>query len=143
MTKKQNKTTGRAPAPRRGRGSGPRYSLEERLKAVEQVKAGAKRWAVARALGISAASAGLWVRAFEKKGLEGLKNPKVAVSGPQSRAHRKGKRVVHEEAIKQTKQANPQAGTRRIRDLLRRFEAIGVSEQDVRRVLHEAGLISR
>ena len=32
-------------------------------------------------------------------------------------------------------------GTRTIRDVLARFEALGVSEQQVRKILHEEGLI--
>src|SRR5262249_14202147 len=38
--------------------------------------------------------------------------------------------------------ANPEWGTRRIRDVLARFEGLGVSETTVRRILHDAGLIA-
>ena len=37
------------------------------------------------------------------------------------------------------RQQHPEYGTRRISDVLRRFEALGVSETTVRRILHEEG----
>jgi transposase len=45
------------------------------------------------------------------------------------------------EAVLALKKANPEYGTRRIREVLRRFEAIGISESEVRRMLHEAKLL--
>jgi len=45
------------------------------------------------------------------------------------------------EAVLALKEEHPEYGTRRIRDVMRRFEGLGVSETLVRRVLHEAGLI--
>jgi transposase InsO family protein len=36
---------------------------------------------------------------------------------------------------------HPEYGTRRIRDVLARFEALGVSETEIRRILHEEGLL--
>ena len=39
-------------------------------------------------------------------------------------------------------ESNPEWGTRRIRDVLARFEGLGVSETTVRRILHEAGLVT-
>lgn len=45
------------------------------------------------------------------------------------------------EAVLALKQAHPEFGTRRIRDVLKRFEAIGISESEVRRMLHEAKLL--
>ncbi|HEY6909601.1 MAG TPA: hypothetical protein VI356_09545, partial [Myxococcales bacterium] len=45
------------------------------------------------------------------------------------------------EAVWALKKAHPDYGTRRIRDVLKRVEAIGTSESEVRRMLHEAGLM--
>lgn len=39
------------------------------------------------------------------------------------------------------KQQHPDMGTRRLADVLRRFDGLGVSEATVRRILHEEGLM--
>jgi transposase InsO family protein len=44
-------------------------------------------------------------------------------------------------AVVQSRREHPEHGTRRIRDLMARFEGLGVSETTVRRILHEEGLL--
>ena len=45
------------------------------------------------------------------------------------------------EAVVQSRRAHPEQGTRRIRDVMARFQGLGVSETTVRRILHEEGLL--
>src|SRR5207249_1159453 len=73
-----------------------------------------------------------WWLEYEAHGAKGLE-PKARQKTPSSNAV--------SEAVVEKKREHPDAGTRRIRDLLARFEAIGVSETQVRKVLHEAGLM--
>jgi transposase InsO family protein len=44
-------------------------------------------------------------------------------------------------AVVASRKEHPEHGTRRIRDLMARFEGLGVSETSVRRILHEEGLL--
>jgi transposase InsO family protein len=44
-------------------------------------------------------------------------------------------------AVVESRRQHPEHGTRRIRDLMARFEGLGVSETTVRRILHEEGLL--
>jgi transposase InsO family protein len=44
-------------------------------------------------------------------------------------------------AVVASRQKHPEHGTRRIRDLMARFQGLGVSETTVRRILHEEGLL--
>src|SRR5438270_518670 len=53
------------------------------------------------------------------------------------------KRDPRREAVIAAKQAEPQAGSRRIRDVVKRFFGIGTSETTVRRVLQEQGLVEK
>jgi transposase InsO family protein len=89
---------------------------------------------VARACGVSANTAILWVRRYRARGVDGLL-PAVAlppVLTPATEARR--------EAVVTLRRAHPEVGARRIRDILQRFHALGVSERTVRRILHEEGL---
>jgi hypothetical protein len=45
------------------------------------------------------------------------------------------------EAVLALKKGNPEYGTRRIRDVLKRLETLPISETEVRRMLHEAKLL--
>jgi putative transposase len=45
------------------------------------------------------------------------------------------------EAVVQSRSEHPEHGTRRIRDVMARFQGLGVSETTVRRILHEEGLL--
>jgi len=47
------------------------------------------------------------------------------------------------EAVVEARRAHPEHGTRRIRDVMARFQGLGVSETTVRRILHEEGLLER
>src|SRR5882672_7609621 len=112
------------------------HSLELKLQVLQQLKAGAAVSDVCRAFGLAITTVALWRRAYAQGGYEAL-FPKVP--GPAKRqAEAEDPR---REAVLALKQANPEYGTRRIRDVLKRFEALPISETEVRRMLHEAKLM--
>jgi transposase InsO family protein len=78
----------------------------------------------------------LWVDAYKRGGVDALM-PQVRgpVGAPDAG------RAAKEQAVVGLRKEHPEYGTRRIRDLLARFETLGVSETQVRDILHEAGLI--
>ena len=45
------------------------------------------------------------------------------------------------EAVVQARRDHPEHGTRRIRDVMARFQGLGISETTVRRILHEEGIV--
>ena len=74
--------------------------------------------------------------AFRKHGPSALESKRGRAPG--LRALKESPAREHVIALKRE---HEEWGTRRIRDVLKRFETLGVSEQVVRRILHEEGLI--
>lgn len=127
MSKKKKRGPG-------GREIAPAYKLlvvQERMKGTPEAE-------VAAAFGVSAAAVQKWTSAFRKHGPAALESKRSKRGKPGLRPLKSG--PVRDKVI-ELKQEHEQWGTRRIRDVLARFEAIGVSEPQVRRILHEAGLI--
>ena len=96
---------------------------------------GQSTFAVARKLGVPYTTAILWVKAYRERGEEALTVKKPALhpnlkKPPDERA----------KAILATHQQSPRSGSRRIRDVMRRFLGIGTSETTVRRVLRSEGI---
>jgi transposase InsO family protein len=106
---------------------------------VEEVESGrATPNQLARTLGISRTTIDNWLQSFRAGGLEALvARPAGPPPGGKASQEREAKR----EAVTELREAHPEYGTRRIRDVLARFEALGVSESEVRRIPHEEGLI--
>lgn len=135
-----NSSRGREPTPEKDRvHSGLRapytYALKVRV-AQEVVDHGASQTAVSKSFGLSLTTIAEWVRLYRKGGADALlPHPRMPSTSPSVAQQ------VKREAVVATRQADPERGTRTIRDLLARFEAIGVSETAVRSILHEAGLI--
>jgi transposase InsO family protein len=77
----------------------------------------------------------MWVKAYRERGEEALKVKKPAL-------HPNLKKPADEraKAVLATHDAQPHAGSRRIRDVMRRFLGIGASETTVRRVLRAKGV---
>jgi len=128
MTKKKRTGSG-------GREIATAYKLlvvQERLKGTPVKE-------VAEAFGVSEAAVQKWTLAFRKHG------PTALESGRGKRRGKTGLRPLRtspiREAVVEVKREHEDWGTRRIRDVLARFEALGVSEQQVRRILHEENLI--
>jgi len=99
------------------------------------VDKGLSTFAVAHKLGVPYTTAVMWVKAYRERGEEALKVRKPALhpnlkKPPDERA----------KAILATHDEQPHAGSRRIRDVMRRFLGIGTSETTVRRVLRAEGI---
>jgi transposase InsO family protein len=110
--------------------------VELRLRvAREVVEEEAPLAEVARVFGLATTTIAEWVRRYRQGGLDALV-PKPIVPPPREKAPDPAR-----EAVKAVKVDHPEYGTRRIADVLRRFEALGVAESTVRRILHEEGLL--
>jgi transposase InsO family protein len=105
--------------------------VQERLKGTPEAD-------VATAFGVSKAAVTKWTNAFRRHGAS-------ALGSKRGRGGKTGLRPLRpspvREQIVELKRTNEDWGSRRIRDVLARFEALGVSEQQVRRILHEEGLL--
>src|SRR5438552_2061270 len=119
-------------------GSGKRktHSLELKLQVLQELNAGTAVSDVCRAFGLATTTVGLWRQAYAKGGYEAL-FPRRPGPARLTEAAFDPRR----EAVIALKKANPEYGTRRIRDVLKRFEALPISETEVRRMLHEANLL--
>jgi transposase len=87
---------------------------------------------------MSPTTIGTWVRNYKAGGADALV-PSVRRGPTRSRDTIAG--ATHRDAVVEARREHPDWGTRRIRDVLARFEALGVDEHAVRRILHDAGLI--
>lgn len=135
MAKK--KRTGRAPAAPKRRGPVP-YDI--RIRVVQSVMRGATYADAAVAFGLSTACVQKFMALFRSGGLEALR---LTPTEAQVAGRKKGKKRPQHEAVVALKQSNPELGARKIRDILARFEALGVSETTVRRILNEEGLTQK
>jgi transposase InsO family protein len=99
------------------------------------VDEGLARSAVARACGVSANTAQVWIRRYRRGGVDALMPARAPLGVPPREAD------ARREAVVALRRAHPEIGARRIRDL-QRFHALGVAERTVRRVLREEGLLT-
>ncbi len=145
MTRKKD----RGPTPPRGKDSGRSerahrgerapFTFEFKLRIVKLVvESEAPQQPTARAFGLSPTTLSEWVRAYREHGEDGLRPFAERRPAPPKKAAPEAFR----EAVIGLREENPEMGTRRIRDMLARFDALGVSETQVRKILHEAGLIA-
>jgi transposase InsO family protein len=118
---------------------GPELPAEYKLAAVQERLRGTKEAEVAKAFGVKPPTVGKWLKLFRDKGVAGLKSRRAEVNALK-RKPSVGSEVKREQVVA-LKREHETWGTRRISDVLARFEGLGVSEQQVRRILHEAGLI--
>jgi transposase len=110
-----------------------------RRRVVEQVVlGGATASGIARAFGLSQTTVSDWVKRYRERGIAGLVAKPRQVPTPRAKTTQQ---EVRHAAVVEQRRAHPEHGTRRIRDVLGRFSALGVSETEVRRILHEEGLI--
>src|SRR5262245_2670229 len=120
-----------------GNPGGRGYALSFRLKAVELVLAkGATVDQAARLLGAASQTIRRWVEKYSHGGIDAL-TPKPAAPTPKPASMAQ---QVRRDAVVALRTEHPEWGAQRIRDVLERFQALGVSETEVRRILHEAGL---
>ncbi|MBK7861700.1 MAG: IS481 family transposase [Archangiaceae bacterium] len=115
------------------------YTPEFRKRVVrEVVEDGTSASEVADVFGVSREAVYNWVKAFKAHGESALDT-----KTPGRKAQPKAADVpdTKRDAVVAVKQAFPNFGARKISDSLRRFEALGVSATQVRRILHEEGLL--
>ncbi len=119
------------------RGPGNAYPLELRLRAVREViERGLSTEDVSRAFGVGHTTLANWLAFYRERGVDGLVPMQ---SGPRPRPVLDADPL--RDAVTDARREHPEHGTRRIRDVLARFEGLGVSETVVRRILHEEGLL--
>jgi len=111
----------------------PREVREALVRAV--IERGLSAHVVCKQLGVPYTTAVMWVKNYRERGEASLEVRKVA-----QRPHLKKPASAKSQAILATREAQPNAGSRRIRDCVRRFLGIGVSETTVRRVLKAEGI---
>jgi transposase InsO family protein len=104
------------------------------------VERGESAMALSKLLGISPYTLRDWAFQYRRRAAEHRE------TGQSSGADRKRQEMPREadqtrEAVVRSKREHPEQGTRRIRDELERFEGIPLSEQSVRRILHEEGML--
>jgi transposase InsO family protein len=118
----------------RGRELATAYKLlvvQERLKGTPEKD-------VAMAFGVSAAAVQKWTTAFRRNGPAALESNR----GRRGKAGLRPLRSANaREQVVALKREHEDWGTRKIRDVLERFQALGLSEQTIRRVLHEEGMV--
>jgi transposase InsO family protein len=110
-----------------------RAPLELKLAAIDALAKGLSAREVADLIGVSDGSVYKWRQVFEKEGVTGLQK-KASSPTVKRRCQALEARIVAR------REENPEAGVRRIRDDLRRQEAVSVSAETVRQVVNEHGL---
>jgi transposase InsO family protein len=111
-----------------------------RVRIVQAVMRGTRQADVAVAFGVSVAVIQKFLTLFDSGGMEALRLNQRGARSDTTSSRPRGRTAPVAEVVA-ARAANPEWGTRRIRDVLARFEGLGVSETTVRRVLHEAGLL--
>ncbi|HVO29124.1 MAG TPA: IS481 family transposase [bacterium] len=120
-------------------GSRRAWPVELRVRAAQAVvEDGMSMMAVAKAFGVPHTTICDWVRRYRQFGADGL-----APGATLSTRDALRKIDPRRKAVIDAKREAPERGTRRIRDILERFEGLGISETTVRRILHEEGLLER
>lgn len=132
-TKPADATSVAANTRRIGKRQSPPAPLEIKLLALEALATGLSRKEVAEIIGVAAVTLGGWQKQYDSGGLPGLyrKPSSVAV---------KNRCTLLEQRIVAQRRDHPEHGVRRIRDELRRGEALEVSAETVRTTVNEAGL---
>jgi transposase InsO family protein len=133
VTKPADATSAVANTRRTGKRQSPPAPLEIKLLALEALATGLSRKEVAEIIGVATVTLSAWQHQYDTGGLPGLyrKPSSVAV---------KHRCTLLEERIVAQRREHPEQGVRRIRDELRRGEALEVSAETVRTTVNEAGL---
>jgi transposase InsO family protein len=96
---------------------------------------------VSQAFGIPATTITEWARRYRKYGTDTKRWPEEG-RPTRKEAEAERRRVdPRRTAVVASRREHPEHGTRRIRDLMARFQGLGISETTVRRILHEEGLL--
>ena len=112
------------------------YTAEYRRRlAAQVVEHGASAHQVSAVFGVAYTTVAEWVRKYREGG------PAALAEKPRVPPPRTPAQETKRQAVTALRREHPEFGTRRIRDLLARFSALGVSETAVRAILHEEGLL--
>src|ERR1041385_2021734 len=114
---------------------GPELPAQYKMAAVQERMRGTSEADVAKAFGVSKAAIAKWMRLFRDGGPSALESRRTKASGVRAAPN-----AVKREHVVAVKEDHAEWGARRIRDVLARFSALGVSEQEVRRILLDEGL---
>jgi transposase InsO family protein len=106
-----------------------------RAKAVDAVKRGADLEKVADLIGATPDTLERWIDAFDASGAAGLHDR------PRGRPRMPSQSEAIRKPILEAKREHPEYGARRVRDVLRRMDGLGTSEQRVRSILDDEGLV--
>lgn len=117
---------------------GPELPPEYKMAALQERMRGTKEEDVAQAFGVQPGTIAKWMKQFRDGGFEALRSKRSQENGSRKKPAQPS---VKREQVVALKKKHETWGTRRISDVLARFEGLGVSETQVRRILHEAGLI--
>ena len=111
----------------------PPVAMEVKILALEALDSGLSASEVGELVGVGPGTIHKWRKDYEESGVQGLcrKASSIAVRNQCSAI---------EEKILAMRREHPEHGVRRIRDDLRRHEAIEVSAEKVRSVVNDAGL---
>jgi transposase InsO family protein len=96
---------------------------------------------LSEAFGISPNTLMEWAQRYRKHGPDGVSGVIATREAKNREGGQRGRVDRRREAVISAKREHPDQGTRRIRDVLERFEGMGVSETTIRRILHEEGLL--
>jgi transposase InsO family protein len=138
---KPDSKTGRVPE---AYGSRREWAPEMRLKMARAVvDGGVPGRTLSDALGIPLTTLQGWMERYRKYGADGVLGV-ISVRG-RARPNTEVRKGADErrEAVRAQKREHPEQGSRRISDVLERFQGLGVSESTVRRILHEEGLLEK
>lgn len=116
----------------------PAFRLEVARAVVERRT---PQTAVARTFGVPLTTVMDWTHRYRKEGAAALLGQGArGGSRPRTKSATTAA-TARREAVTEAKRAQPEHGTRKIRDVLARLQGLGVSETTVRRILHEEGLL--
>jgi transposase len=115
------------------------WPAEVRLQMAQAiVDRGASATALSETFGVSRFTLMDWAQQYRRLGVRAFQ----ASGKKRERALRTGGDP-RREAVLKARRENPEQGTRRIRDVVKRYQGLGVSETTVRRMLHEEGLLEQ
>ena len=115
---------------------------EVRVQVAEMVvERGVSAAVMSQSFGIPVTTVMDWAHRYRKEGADVLRGPGVGQKPAGRATAATVGSEVRRQAVLRAKREHPEQGTRKIRDVLARFEGLGVSEATVRRVLHEEGLL--
>src|SRR5688572_28964680 len=111
-----------------GRGWAPEFRLEVARAVVER---GTPQTAVARTFGVPLTTVMDWTQRYRKEGAAALLGQRAPGGGHARTRSAKASSTTRRDAVTDAKRAQPEHGTRKIRDVLARLQGLGVSETTV------------